>query len=63
MSRWYAIYTKKKDVWSIGTFGVIISKYFNNNDYVVLGPFSTGSKAQMEVELLKKRTKNGVYRA
>ena len=47
---WYAIKTKSKKVWTIGTFGNIVSDYFGNKDYIILGPFSSASKAELESE-------------
>lgn len=48
MSRWYAIGSKEDKVWTIGTFGNIEKYYRAKEDYVVLGPYRSGNKAELE---------------
>ncbi|MCK5609776.1 hypothetical protein KAR91_48340 [Candidatus Pacearchaeota archaeon] len=52
---WYAIRTIKRDTWSIGTFGNLLTgqfkeKYSDKSKYDVLGPFRTSKLAEEATE-------------
>ena len=52
---WYAIRTIKRNLWSVGTFGVLLTgqfkeKYNDKSKYEVLGPFSTSKLAEKATE-------------
>lgn len=50
-ARWYVILGK--DTITIGLFNNCISDFCGRKDYAVLGPFKSGSRAQLEAETFK----------